>query len=143
MKTKNIFLYLPLLLALMLGAMGCSSDEDDNMKSSLCNSWMLVSYGNESNEVLKEAEGYYYLITFNPDETYSGSAYGNDMGGRYKCKGNKIQIYLGDITLIYLEGADPDKSFFEHLENVDTYTVSDTELRLYYSKNEFLKFRKK
>jgi hypothetical protein len=112
MKTKNIFLYLPLLLALMLGAMGCSSDEDDNMKSSLCNSWMLVSYGNESNEVLKEAEGYYYLITFNPDETYSGNAYGNDMGGRYKCKGNKIQIYLGDITLNYLEGADPDKSFF-------------------------------
>ena len=28
MKTKNIFLYLPLLLALMLGTMGCSSDED-------------------------------------------------------------------------------------------------------------------
>ena len=29
MKTKNIFLYLPLLLALMLGAMGCSSDDDE------------------------------------------------------------------------------------------------------------------
>ena len=29
MKTKNLFLYLPLLLALMLGTMGCSSDDDD------------------------------------------------------------------------------------------------------------------
>ena len=29
METKNIFLYLPLLLALMLGTMGCSSDDDD------------------------------------------------------------------------------------------------------------------
>ena len=35
MKTKNIFLYLPLLLALMLGAMGCSSDED-NMEIKGC-----------------------------------------------------------------------------------------------------------
>ena len=29
MKTKNLFLYLPLLLALMLGTMGCSSDDEE------------------------------------------------------------------------------------------------------------------
>jgi hypothetical protein len=31
MKTKNIFLYLPLLLVLMLGTMGCGSDDEVDM----------------------------------------------------------------------------------------------------------------
>lgn len=32
MKTKNIFLYLPLLLTLMLGTMGCSSSDDEEIQ---------------------------------------------------------------------------------------------------------------
>ena len=35
-------------------------------------------------EVLKEAKGYYYLITFHSDGTYSGKAYGNEMVGTYE-----------------------------------------------------------
>jgi heat shock protein HslJ len=102
---------------------------------------VLVSYVNETGEVLKEAKGYYYLITFHPDGTYSGKAYGNEMGGKYKLNGKKIQINPGDITKIAVEGSDPDRFFLEHLADVYTYTITDMELRLYYSKDQYFKFR--
>jgi len=110
-------------------------------KTTLCNTWVLVSYGNESNEVLKEAKGYYYLITFHPNGTYSGWAYGNEIGGNYKCKGTEIQISIGDITQKDVVGSDPDQFYLEHLSNVSTYAINDTELRLYYSKDQYFKFR--
>ena len=61
MKRKRIFKFLPLLL-FAAGAMfvaSCSSD-DDEVNPLLLNEWVLVSYGNEPNEVLKEAKGYFY-----------------------------------------------------------------------------------
>ena len=94
---KKVFLFM--LLMLSLGMFSACSDTDDIANSSdgnvgegvsktaLCNTWVLVSYGNESNEVLKEAKGYTYLLTFHSDGTYSGLAYGNEMGGKYKCNG--------------------------------------------------------
>ena len=142
MKRKRIFKFLPLLL-IVAGALfvaSCSSD-DDEVNPLLLNEWVLVSYGNEPNEVLKEARGYFYSITFHSDGTYSGRAYGNEMGGNYVYNGNGIKIIDGDITAIYLVGSDPDKFFSEHLHDVKTYTVSASELRLYYSDNQYFKFR--
>lgn len=141
MKTKRLLFYVPLLLALMLGAVGCSSDDDEDNKATLCNTWVLVSYGNESNEVLKEAEGYYYEITFLADNSYSGQAYYNKMWGEYNCSEKRITISRPFLTESLVEGFDPDKFFKEHLSDVSTYSVSDTELRLYYSKDEYFKFR--
>jgi hypothetical protein len=92
--------------------------------------------------VLKEAKGYYYLITFHPDGTYSGKAYGNEMmGGEYKLNGKEIQINHAYITQLDFEGSDPDQFFLEHLTDVYTYTIADTELRLYYSKDQYFRFR--
>jgi heat shock protein HslJ len=108
---------------------------------SLYNTWVLVSYGNEADEVLKEAKGYYYLITFHPDGTFSGKAYGNEMGGEYKLNGKEIQISRADITQLDVEGSDPDRFFLEYWADVYTYTITDTELRLYYSKDQYFKFR--
>ena len=123
---------------LMTISAGCSSDDQN---PGLCNTWILVSYGNESNEVLKEAKGYFYKITFNPDGTYSGIAYGNEMGGLYNCIGNTIKIIDGDITTVEYEGSDPDRFFLKHLHDVSTYKISASELRLYYSEDEYFKFR--
>ena len=138
----------------MLGIFcACSNSDDttdiiegpiiDNQKSplTLYNQWGLVSYGNESNEVLKEAKGYYYLITFHSDGTYSGKAYGNEMVGTYECIGNHFKFIDGNITQLDVVGADPDKFFLEHLFDVCTYKITDTELRLYYSKDQYFKFR--
>jgi hypothetical protein len=63
------------------------------------------------------------------------------MGGKYKLNGKKIQINPGDITKIAVEGSDPDRFFLEHLADVYTYTITDMELRLYYSKDQYFKFR--
>ena len=139
---------------LMLGIFcACSNSDDttdiiegpiiDNQKSplTLYNQWVLVSYGNESNEVLKEAKGYYYLISFHSDGTFSGKAYGNEIGGKFKCNGKNIQIAIGDMTKFDFECADPDQFFLEHLSDVYTYTITDTELRLYYSEDQYFKFR--
>ena len=150
---KKVLLVLGVLLSLGMFC-ACSNSDDlteftevtisgTDMESTLkiYNQWVLVSYGNESSEVLKEAKGYYYLITFHRDGTYSGKAYGNEIGGNFQCNGKEIQFVEGDITQLDVVGADPDKFFLEHLSDVYTYTITDTELRLYYTKDLYFKFR--
>ena len=138
MMKKYFFFVLCTMLAGLLMT-GCSSDDEDS--ASLYNTWVLVSYGNESNEVLKEANGYSYVITFHSDGTYSGIIYGNDMGGEFCHMGRMIYIYPGKMTQIQLERADKDKFFLEHLFDVYKYTITATELRLYYSEDQYFKFR--
>jgi len=137
MKKYFFFVLCTMLAGLLMT--GCSSDDEDS--ASLYNTWVLVSYGNESNEVLKEVKGYYYQITFRPDGTYSGKAYGNDMWGEFSLMASGIQISHPGITKVDWEGSDPDKFFLQHLSDVSTYSITDTELRLYYSKDQYFKFR--
>ena len=146
---KKIFIMMCFLLIII--SAGCSSDDEDN---NLYNTWILVSYGNGANDVLKEAKGYFYQITFKSDGTYSSLvdgiyygqsdstiAYGNRLSGRYACNGNTIKIIDGDVTQRGVEGADPDKFFLTHLGDIYTYKISAFELRLYYSEDEYFKFR--
>ncbi|MBQ9230038.1 MAG: META domain-containing protein [Prevotella sp.] len=134
---KKVFLFLSLLLSLgMLCA--CSND---GVSSSLYNTWILESYGNGLNDVPKESKGYIYLLTFYPNGTYSGLAYGNEVGGEYTCKGKMIEIHPGYMTQVAFEGADPDKFFLEHLPDVYYFTITDTELKLFYSKDQYFKFK--
>ena len=140
---KKVLLLIGALLLVVAGAMlvaSCSSD-DDEVNPLLLNEWVLVSYGNESNEVLKEAKGYYYIMTFHSDGTYSGNIYGNKMGGEYSCNGNRITISNPKRTLAQMEGTDPDYFFLKHIDDVYSYKVTNTELRLYYSDNQYFKFR--
>ena len=132
------YLYILMSAMLITISAGCSNDEE---VQSLSNTWILVSYVNETGEVQKEAKGYNYQVTFNSDGTYSGFAYGNKMSGRYACVGNRIEIIDGNITQMDVEDADPDKFFLEHWSNAYTYTITDSELRLYYSEGQHFKFR--
>ncbi len=139
---KKVLLLTSTLLLLLAGAMFVAScSDDDEVDPLLLNEWVLVSYGNESNEVLKEAKGYYYIMTFHSDGTYSGNIYGNKMGGEYSCNGNRITISNPKRTLAQMEGTDPDYFFLKHIDDVYSYKVTNTELRLYYSDNQFFKFR--
>ena len=134
---KNILFMMTCFLLMIISA-GCSKDDDD---SSLYNTWILVSYVNATGEVQKEAKGYNYQVTFNSDGTYSGLAYGNKISGRYACVGNRFEITDGNITQMDVEGADPDKFFLEYWSKVYTYTITDSELRLYYSEGQYFKFK--
>ena len=133
---KILFGFIGVLLVII--SAGCSSDD---LNVSLNKEWIMVSYVNETGEVLKEAKGYYYTLTFNPDGTYSGLAYGNKLGGKYECKGNTIKIFDSYITQKDVEGSDPDKFFLDRLHDVYLYTKSDSELKLYFAKDQFFKFR--
>ena len=136
--------YLYILMSTMLIALsaGCGSDEEST-PSLLFNQWVMVSYVDDTGEVLKEANGYYYLITFHRDGTYSGRAYGNEIGGTYECIGTQLKFIDGNITKFYVVGSDPDKFFLEHLSDIYIYTITNTELRLYYSKDQYFRFRVK
>ena len=153
---KNLLLMMGAAMMLAIGISSCSSDNDTSensdisniespsmLSSLLYNTWVLVSYGDESNEVLKEEKGYYYQITFRPDGTYSGKAYGNDMWGEFSLMASGIKISHPEITKVDWEGSDPDKFFLQHLSDVSTYSITDMELRLYYSKDQYFKFRTK
>jgi len=135
---KNGILWMFATLMLAIGMGSCSSDD---LNVSLNREWIMVSYVNETGDVLKEAKGYYYTLTFNPDGTYSGLAYGNKLGGKYECKGNTIKIFDSNITQKYVEGSDPDRFFLDRLHDVYLYTMSDSELKLYFAKDQFFKFR--
>ena len=128
-------------LLLALSYAGCSDDDSSQDPTLLYKTWLLVSYGNESNEVLKEAKGYYYIMTFKPDGTYSVNIDVNEGGGRYTCNGNRITISPPKVTQMYWEGSDSDEFFLNHIDDVYSYVVTSTELRLYYSDNEYFKFR--
>ena len=80
---------------------------------------------------------------FNPDSIYSGNIYGNEMWGKYTCNGHRITISPPWTTLVDCEGSDPDEFFRNHIDDVYSYVVTNTELRLYYSDNEYFKFRVK
>ena len=140
MKPKFIF-QLSVLLFMCLAMNGCSSNDENSISLLQNKTWILVSYGNESNENIKEANGYYYLIYFHTDGTYSGQISCNTMGGEYSHKGNEIKITHPLMTQLGCEGEDPDKFFQSHLSDVYSYKVTDMELRLYYSKDQFFKFR--
>ena len=155
MKNK-LFYLLSVLLLMFVSLNSCSRDNDTSensdisniespsmLSSLLYNTWVLVSYGDESNEVLKEGKGYYYQITFRPDGTYSGKAYRNDMWGEFSLMASGIKISHPGITKVDWEGSDPDQFFLQHLSDVSTYSITDTELRLYYSKDQYFKFRTK
>ena len=142
--TKMKKYFYSVFCSLLVGVMvtSCSSDSDDDVPSSLFNTWMLVSYGNESNEILKEAKGYYYIMTFNPDGTYTGTIYGgNKMWGEYVIRNSQMTIDPPCRTKVLYEGADTDEFFLGHISEVYTYMVTSTELRLYYSDNQYFKFR--
>lgn len=136
---KKYFFILMCFLLMIISA-GCSHD-DEISPTSLHNQWGLVSYVNATGEVQKEAKGYNYQVTFNSDGTYSGLAYGNKISGKYTCVGNRFEITDGNITQMDVEGADPDKFFLEYWSKVYTYTITDSELRLYYSEGQYFKFR--
>ena len=119
---KKIFF---LWMGAMLMLAGCSSDDNDTIESTLYyKTWKLVSYGNEST-----------------DGTYTGWAYGNQMGGEYNCTGHKIRLSHPYITKVYYESSDPDEFYLTHLCDVSTFEINARELRLYYSKDEYFKFR--
>lgn len=134
---KKFFLVLSLLLSLGTFC-ACSNDEGS---PTLYNTWILESYGNGSNDVQKESKGYIYLLTFYPNGTYSGLAYGNEIGGEYTCIGRMIEIHPKHMTQVAFEGADPDKFFLKHLSDVYSFTITDMELKLFYSKDQYFKFK--
>ena len=69
---KKVLLLTSTLLLLLASAMFVvSCSDDDEVDPLLLNEWVLVSYGNESNEVLKEAKDYYFLAHIDDDKKYS------------------------------------------------------------------------
>ena len=117
--------------------------ESRSVNEELYHSWVLISYGNEQNEVMKESEGYYYLMTFHPDGRYTGQAYGNEMFGDYQCLGGEMILDWPIMTEVYYDNADPDDFFTNHLTDVSSYKIVNKELRLYFSGDQYFKFRLK
>jgi hypothetical protein len=65
------------------------------------------------------------------------------MWGEFSLMASGIKISHPGITKVDWEGSDPDQFFLQHLSDVSTSSITDTELRLYYSKDQYFKFRTK
>ena len=126
----------------------CSSDDEVGTEISKIpapyGNWLLLGYGSDENFTSKENNWIpdYYLIL---DENGNLKGYiSNDLLGTYTFKEN------GEFTVTSCGGskdlsADPRINFMEDQvrgSHIKAYRVTNDELRLYYSADEYLKFRK-
>ena len=125
-------------MLLMMVVLACSSDDD--VKPSICGTWSIVGYGNDQEFHTGENIVNTTRLTFLPDGTFYGKIWPNKVSGKYEC--SEKAFSFTEIEGTMLGAADPDLQFIGfYIDFVNSYEIwSDSELRLYYGENDYLKF---
>ena len=148
MRRVVIFCQILLVAAMALCVQSCSSDDEVgteiNKIPAPYGNWLLLGYGSDDDFTGKENiwKNDYFLILDNNGNLEAD--FGNYLFGTYTFKEN------GEFTVISCMGskslsANPHINFMEDQvrnRNIKSYRVTNDELRLYYSADEYLKFRK-
>ena len=120
----------------------CSSDNDEEVHLDLYGSWSIIGYGNDlefhtGDNIVNTSK-----LTFNPDGTFNGVIFPNDVFGKYECDGNNFSFT--EIFSTKLGAVDPELKYIDYqLRIVKKYRIlSGSELRLYYEEDNYIKFNK-
>ncbi|MDO5666144.1 MAG: META domain-containing protein [Bacteroidia bacterium] len=141
MKTKSILL---LIVALFLfGGMGCEKKENTTPPT-LVGSWKCIGFGDTKTGEVKEIEpkdcDKCYTITFKDDGTLSGQSSTNEISGEYLLIQKSIQILrLGGTKINELFDGN---LYIESLQNISKYEIKSGELKLFYTDQNYLLFKK-
>jgi hypothetical protein len=154
---KNPILYLSGILSCLLvlitftfTSVGCekpktipASNEQTNTDNLIGNKWKLVKFVNVSEDTTKDPEPsseHCYWIIFNNDSTLLGKSSTNDLYGNYQIntQTSTIQIYpVGGTKRNELFDG---RFYMECLSSVCSFEVTDTYLKLFYNKTDYLLF---
>ena len=159
MKTiKKLTLFISVCAALLLTA-GCNkTDDGENTgnpdpieepkpnEKSIVGNWKLIGIVDAETGKLTELEPKdcekCYTLTFNKDNTYTGSSVGNDLRGGYTINYDesiiKIPSVGGTKRGEFYDGA----LYVDILSSVQSFSLQKGELRLYYNeKKEYLSYK--
>jgi len=119
---------------------GCKKEQQDKNIPDLFRSWKFVSFGNPDGSVRTAKPDdcdICYVITFNEDSTMVGKSVVNILRTGFILSGNQISFPGGVLATYVLEEGDPNL-FTEALKNVNSFKIENSELKLFYSGNNFL-----
>ncbi|GHV36450.1 hypothetical protein FACS1894180_0580 [Bacteroidia bacterium] len=126
------------ILLILAGSFSCN--KDDNILLLKGTKWKLISFVNNAETIAPDPNGQNnFWIKFLPDSTMTGISSTNQMYGNFQIgDNNEIQITIHTITEINELGNGI--LFVDNLSRVSSFTVTESELKLYYSENEYLLF---
>lgn len=122
---------------------GCSKDDYSIPEQLTAHKWICYGFGNvEDATLIPIVPGAMcYQLEYNTDGTYKGRTFANYGGGEYRIDGNRMYISGYCQTQVYAPNTDDDKFSAIIGQQIESYVVTDTELRLFYNNGqEFLLF---
>ena len=139
---KKYFCFSVVLLASILLA-GCSKDDDGIPAQLTAHKWICYGFGHvEDGSLIPIVPGAKcYQLEYNTDGTFNGTTFANKGGGKYEADGDRMSMSNFLMTAVYAPNTDDDKYYAIIGQQIESYEVTDTELRLFYNNGqEFLLF---
>lgn len=146
MRTKYIRFLLTALLFLPVFWTSCQKEDlfTPDVQSLIGGTWQLTEFvntgTNKSQVVSLPAGSDSYQITFRKDSTWFGTSSSNHLSGKYSIVGARRLIKLSEITTTRMPESGYGNQYIQSLSEVSEYEVTDKELRLYYTKEKYLRY---
>lgn len=133
-KTEFIFFLLLMIIT------SCKREEE-NINSEIFQTWKFVSFGNSDGTLSiaqpEDCSDCYIMIFNKEDSIMTGTSVINKLGGKFILKDNQLSFPWGVLATEVLEEGDP-LSFTEALLNVRSFSIEESNLKLFYLENKFL-----
>lgn len=149
MKTK-ILKWLPMLALVAIITAGCTDGDGGNNPTTTKLSgtkWTLVGFYDVEKDSLKEAEPkdeQCYNLSFDTDTTISGTSSTNKIWGAYKANYELSTIQITNLGGTEINELFDGQLYMESLWQVNFFTITNKELKLYYSdKKNYLLYNQK
>ncbi len=98
MKTKLI-VFTTIILLLLIGGIGCETENSDNDVKSIIGTWKFEGFGNTANKSFKEADPKdceeCFVMTFYADNTFIGKSIINKLAKNYYLSGSNLSFPNG------------------------------------------------
>ena len=139
---KKYFCFSVVMLVVILMA-GCSKDDDSIPEQLTAHKWICYGFGNvEDGSLIPIVPGAMcYQLEYNTDGTFNGTTFANKGDGKYEAEGDRMSMSNFLMTAVYAPNTDDDKYYAIIGQQIESYVVTDSELRLFYNNGqEFLLF---
>ena len=141
---NRILLLFVFFLFLITGTEGCASDNDTENTAGLQRTWKFTGFVDAKADTMKTAEPQgpqCYILTLNEDSTFNGSTSTNQIAGKFKmsdqANGFRITQFGGTKINELQDGG----RYVEAILDTYTYSLAKNELRLFYGKDFYLRFK--
>uniref|UniRef100_UPI0032179A54 hypothetical protein n=1 Tax=uncultured Draconibacterium sp. TaxID=1573823 RepID=UPI0032179A54 len=142
LKRITLFLLLIPLCVVLLGA-GCDDEDIQNDSNvELFGKWKFIAFGQTGGSTINAKPddcNECYVLIFKRDSTMEGKSVLNMLGKNFTLSGNQLIFPDGVLATEILEEGDP-LQFTNALENIQSFDIVGTNLKLFYTDDNFLLF---